>query len=84
MHLVMAGPDQTGLGETLKARVRALGLEHRVAWPGMLKDDLKWGAFHAADAFVLPSHQENFGIAVGRGARLRRGGPDLRQGEHLA
>ena len=25
---------------------------------------MKWGAFHAADAFVLPSHQENFGIAV--------------------
>ena len=24
----------------------------------------KWGAFHAADAFVLPSHQENFGVAV--------------------
>ncbi len=64
VHLVMAGPDQAGLGETLKARVRALGLGDRVAWPGMLKDDLKWGAFHAADAFVLPSHQENFGIAV--------------------
>jgi glycosyltransferase involved in cell wall biosynthesis len=30
----------------------------------MLSGDLKWGAFHAADAFVLPSHQENFGIAV--------------------
>jgi glycosyltransferase involved in cell wall biosynthesis len=25
---------------------------------------VKWGAFAAADAFVLPSHQENFGIAV--------------------
>ncbi|MFN6996501.1 MAG: glycosyltransferase, partial [Aquincola tertiaricarbonis] len=33
-------------------------------WPGMLQGDLKWGAFHAAEAFVLPSHQENFGIAV--------------------
>ena len=30
----------------------------------MLQGDLKWGAFHASDAFVLPSHQENFGIAV--------------------
>jgi glycosyltransferase involved in cell wall biosynthesis len=30
----------------------------------MLSGDLKWGAFHAAEAFVLPSHQENFGIAV--------------------
>ena len=30
----------------------------------MLKGDLKWGAFRAAEAFVLPSHQENFGIVV--------------------
>src|SRR5437660_12371650 len=30
----------------------------------MLSGNLKWGAFSAADAFVLPSHQENFGIAV--------------------
>jgi glycosyltransferase involved in cell wall biosynthesis len=30
----------------------------------MLRGDLKWGAFYASDAFVLPSHQENFGIAV--------------------
>ena len=25
---------------------------------------MKWGAFYASDAFVLPSHHENFGIAV--------------------
>jgi glycosyltransferase involved in cell wall biosynthesis len=30
----------------------------------MLSGELKWGAFHAAEVFVLPSHQENFGIAV--------------------
>jgi glycosyltransferase involved in cell wall biosynthesis len=30
----------------------------------MLKGDAKWGAFAVSDAFVLPSHQENFGIAV--------------------
>jgi glycosyltransferase involved in cell wall biosynthesis len=30
----------------------------------MLTGDIKWGALSAADAFVLPSHQENFGIAV--------------------
>ena len=35
-----------------------------VFWPGMLEGDAKWGALRAAEVFVLPSHQENFGIAV--------------------
>lgn len=30
----------------------------------MLSGDVKWGALRAADAFVLPSHQENFGVVV--------------------
>ena len=30
----------------------------------MLEGDTKWGAIHAAEAFVLPSHQENFGVAA--------------------
>jgi glycosyltransferase involved in cell wall biosynthesis len=30
----------------------------------MLQGDAKWGAFYACEAFVLPSHQENFGVAV--------------------
>jgi len=29
-----------------------------------LTGDLKWGAVHSAEAFLLPSHQENFGLAV--------------------
>lgn len=64
LHLVMAGPDQTGWVATLQAQAKALGVAHRISWPGMLQGDDKWGAFYAAEAFVLPSHQENFGIAV--------------------
>jgi glycosyltransferase involved in cell wall biosynthesis len=64
LHLVIAGPDQTGWQAALQARAAALGVTDRISWPGMLQGDLKWGAFHAADAYVLPSHQENFGIAV--------------------
>ena len=30
----------------------------------MLQRAMKWGAFYSAEAFILPSHQENFGIAV--------------------
>jgi glycosyltransferase involved in cell wall biosynthesis len=64
LQLVIAGPDQTGWVATLKALAQQLGIAQRITWPGMLRDDMKWGAFYAAEAFVLPSHQENFGIAV--------------------
>ena len=30
----------------------------------MISGAKKWGALHAAEVFVLPSHQENFGIVV--------------------
>jgi glycosyltransferase involved in cell wall biosynthesis len=30
----------------------------------MLLGELKWGALYSAEALVLPSHQENFGIVV--------------------
>jgi glycosyltransferase involved in cell wall biosynthesis len=63
-HLVMAGPDQTGWQESLRQRAAQLGLTSRITWTGMLSGKMKWGALRAADVFVLPSHQENFGIAV--------------------
>jgi glycosyltransferase involved in cell wall biosynthesis len=64
LHLIMAGPDPSDLRKELQPIVDQAGLNHRVHWPGMLKGDAKWGAFAISDAFVLPSHQENFGIAV--------------------
>jgi glycosyltransferase involved in cell wall biosynthesis len=64
LHLVMAGPDQQGWSADLRAVAESAGLGERVHWPGMLKGGAKWGAFRAAEAFILPSHQENFGIAV--------------------
>ncbi|MBY6243415.1 glycosyltransferase [Methylosinus sp. Sm6] len=62
--LVIAGPDQVGLQASLEARADRLAIGDRVLWSGMLSGDLKWGAYRAADFFVLPSHQENFGIVV--------------------
>jgi len=64
LHLVMAGPDQVGWVPELQARAAAAGIADRVHWPGMLRGDLKWGAYFGCEAFVLPSHQENFGIVV--------------------
>ena len=64
LNLVMAGPDPQNWRAELERGAFAAGLTDRLHWPRMLRGDAKWGAFHAAEAFVLPSHQENFGIAV--------------------
>jgi glycosyltransferase involved in cell wall biosynthesis len=64
LHLVMAGPAAWRWREQLQKIVDEAGLTLRVHWPGMLRGDAKWGAFAACEAFILPSHQENFGIAV--------------------
>ncbi|WP_420997516.1 glycosyltransferase [Cupriavidus sp. 30B13] len=64
LHLVMAGPADPALRAALAQRIDARGLAAHVTWTGMLAGDLKWGAFHAAEVFCLPSHQENFGVAV--------------------
>jgi glycosyltransferase involved in cell wall biosynthesis len=64
LDLVIAGPDQVGLQAELERIAHHAGIPGRIHWPGMLQGDLKWGAFRGCEAFVLPSHQENFGMAV--------------------
>jgi glycosyltransferase involved in cell wall biosynthesis len=62
--LVIAGPcsDTAYLQQLQQLAARCpAGSIH---WPGMITGDVKWGALRAAETFVLPSHQENFGIAV--------------------
>lgn len=65
LHLVLAGPcaDATYL-KKLEALASAQLSAGQVTFTGMLRGDIKWGALHAAEVFVLPSHQENFGLAV--------------------
>lgn len=62
--LCIAGPDQVGLKEGLSKLSEELGVADRIVWTGMISGEVKWGAYHACDAFILPSHQENFGIVV--------------------
>ena len=64
LHLIMAGPGDAAWIIELKNLARQLNVENRVTFTGMLKGAVKWGAYDVADAFVLPSHQENFGIVV--------------------
>ncbi|HUE61989.1 MAG TPA: glycosyltransferase [Chthoniobacterales bacterium] len=64
ISLILAGPDQVGWESDLRRRVTRLNLTNRVVFTGMLEGPMKQGAFANAEAFVLPSHQENFGISV--------------------
>jgi glycosyltransferase involved in cell wall biosynthesis len=64
LNLLVAGPDQVGWVKDLRALAAKLSVAERVYWPGMLTGDAKWGAMYASEAFILPSHQENFGISV--------------------
>lgn len=64
LHLVVAGPDESGTAAPLKALAQARGVGDRITWQAMLSDKAKWGAYRAAEAFVLTSHSENFGIVV--------------------
>ena len=65
-RLVIAGPGlETPYGQCMQKLVSTLtGAQSYIFFTGMLTDDSKWGAFYGCEAFILPSHQENFGIAV--------------------
>lgn len=64
LHLMIAGPASDDYLKKLKLLSVSLGVEDKITWTGMLKGNDKWAAFYASDAFILPSHQENFGIVV--------------------
>jgi glycosyltransferase involved in cell wall biosynthesis len=59
--LVLAGPRGWG-GETLDARIRALGLGGEVVTPGFIADADLPAVYELADLFVFPSLYEGFGI----------------------
>jgi glycosyltransferase involved in cell wall biosynthesis len=60
----MCGPDQVGWQAKLMEMAARLQISDRITWAGMVRGELKWGALRASEIFVLPSHQENFGIVV--------------------
>ena len=65
-YLVIAGPGvETSFGSDLKKMVYENDmLNKHVIFTGMQKGHEKWTLFYNCEVFVLPSHQENFGIAV--------------------
>jgi glycosyltransferase involved in cell wall biosynthesis len=62
--LVLAGPGDPDYVAALEQQCRQYGIDERVVFTGMLNGQERIDALRAADLFVLPSYQENFGIAV--------------------
>lgn len=61
--LVIAGSD-AGAMASVRNAVHAMGMEDISVFTGFLGGELKQSAFAAASVFVLPSVDENFGVAV--------------------
>ena len=64
--LVIAGPGiESQFGQRILNRVNtSKKLKKNVLFTGMMLGEMKWAVIYGCDAFILPSHQENFGIAV--------------------
>ena len=63
--LLIVGPEyDKQYIEEIKVNIKNNNLEERVIFTGMLKDQNRVDAFGASDLFALPSHTENFGIAI--------------------
>ncbi|GAB4050291.1 glycosyltransferase [Spirosoma litoris] len=64
--LVIVGPGLDSMyGRTLQKLVSDFpGAKDDIVFSDMITGEKKWGAIYGCEAFILPSYQENFGIAV--------------------
>jgi glycosyltransferase involved in cell wall biosynthesis len=60
-ELVVAGPTESAYAQRM---IQKASPNAHIHFSGMLTGDSKWGAFYGCEAYLLPSHQENFGIAI--------------------
>lgn len=59
--LVIAGPFESRYAQEM---IQLASKNKKIHFSGMLKGNAKWGAFYNCQAYLLPSYQENFGIAI--------------------
>jgi glycosyltransferase involved in cell wall biosynthesis len=64
IHLLIAGPDDEGYGDRVKAWLAGFDVLKRTTFTGMLTGEAKATVLSQSALFVLPSYSENFGIAV--------------------
>ena len=63
-HLVIAGTGRDAYVEDRKQQAATLGLQDHVSFVGFVQGAEKQKLLASSHVFVLPSHQENFGVAV--------------------
>lgn len=61
----IVGPDEAGHRSEVEALVQQRGLASDFEFIGELNGEPKRAAYESADLFILPSHTENFGMAIG-------------------
>ena len=63
-QLIVAGPDLDGYEPRMRREALDSKMANRVTFTGMLSGLERKAAFANADVFMLPTHSENFGIAI--------------------
>tara|TARA_Y100000590_G_scaffold453729_2_gene599306 strand:+ start:1420 stop:2589 length:1170 start_codon:yes stop_codon:yes gene_type:complete len=63
INILLAGPG-SAYKNKIKNLSQKLNLEQNLFWSDTLTGNLKWGAILSSQAMVLPSHGENFGVAL--------------------
>lgn len=64
VHLVLAGSGTEKFEDEVRSEIQRLGIGEAVELPGFVEGEEKALLLARSALFVLPSHQENFGIAV--------------------
>jgi glycosyltransferase involved in cell wall biosynthesis len=64
IHLIVAGPDNTGFLPTAQAYFADAGCASAVTFTGMLSGELKQAALSSANIYVAPSYSEGFSMSV--------------------
>ena len=62
--IVVAGEGDTDYVASLKQQIIDKGLQDIIQLIGGVYGDKKWELFQTSDLFVLPTHSENFGLAI--------------------
>ena len=60
--LFIAGPGEAAYVSALQSQAKKLGISEQTRFVGTVKGSMKLSLYQAADVFVLPTQQENFGL----------------------